>query len=101
MTGTIDNRSVSARQVVGRGEPLLPDEPRTLAELFVKAERDHGRSDALNYKSNDSWHAISNHELVTRAENIALGLYELGLRKGDRAAILAPNSPDWTIADAG
>ena len=101
MTGTIDNRSVSARQVVGRGEPLLPDEPRTLAELFVKAEKDHGRSDALNYKSNDSWHAISNHELVTRAENIALGLYELGLRKGDRAAILAPNSPDWTIADAG
>src|SRR5215203_5718414 len=101
MTGTIDDRSVSARRIVGRGEPLFPGEPRTLAQLFVKAERNHGRSDALNYKSNDSWHAISNHELVMRAEHIALGLYELGLRKGDRAAILAANSPDWTIADAG
>ncbi|HMJ08700.1 MAG TPA: long-chain fatty acid--CoA ligase, partial [Pyrinomonadaceae bacterium] len=25
----------------------------------------------------------------------------LGLRSGDRAAILAPNSPEWTLADAG
>ena len=40
-------------------------------------------------------------EIVERAENIALGLYSLGLRKGDRAAILAPNSPEWTLVDAG
>lgn len=101
MTGTIDDRRVSARRIVGRGEPLFPDEPRTIAELFVKAEKDHGRPDALNYKTNDSWYAISSKELVERAENIALGLHELGLRKGDKAAILAPNSPNWTITDAG
>jgi long-chain acyl-CoA synthetase len=28
-------------------------------------------------------------------------LYSLGLRKGDNAAILAANSPQWTFADAG
>jgi long-chain acyl-CoA synthetase len=39
--------------------------------------------------------------MVERAEHIALGLYSLGMRKGDRAAILAPNSPEWTLADAG
>ncbi len=101
MTGTIDDRSVSSRRFVGRGEPLFPDEPRTLAELFIKAAHDHARPDALNYKSGGSWQCIATTELVERAENIALGLYELGLRKGDKAAILAPNSPDWTIADAG
>jgi long-chain acyl-CoA synthetase len=39
--------------------------------------------------------------MLERAENIALGLKALGLRKGDHAAILAANSPEWTLADAG
>lgn len=39
--------------------------------------------------------------MVERAENIALGLYSLGLRKGDRAAILGANCPEWTLSDAG
>ena len=57
--------------------------------------------DALNYKDEGEWKQISSAEIVTRSENIALGLYSLGLRKGDRAAILAPNSPEWTLCDAG
>ncbi len=101
MTGTLNDRGVSAQRAVGRGEPLLKDEPRTLAELFIKAEKNHSRQDALNYKADAAWRSISNRELVARAENIALGLHKLGLRKGDKAAILATNSPDWTIADAG
>jgi long-chain acyl-CoA synthetase len=39
--------------------------------------------------------------MIRRIENIAAGLYSLGLRKGDKAAILAANSPEWTFADAG
>lgn len=101
MTGTGDNRNISARPAVGRGEPLLPDEPRTLAELFTKAAEKHNRADALNYKRNGLWHPISSHEMVARAEAIALGLHSLGLRKGDKAAILAANSREWTLADAG
>ena len=101
MTGTVDDRRVSARRSLGRGEPLFPEEPGTLAELFILAERRHGRPDALNSKANGEWQAISNTQLVKRAENIALGLYDLGLRRGDAAAILAPNSPEWTITDAG
>ncbi|MFN2500591.1 MAG: AMP-binding protein [Pyrinomonadaceae bacterium] len=58
-------------------------------------------SDALNYKKDGEWHSISSAEVVDGAEQIGLGLYELGLRKGDRAAILAPNSPEWTLSDAG
>jgi long-chain acyl-CoA synthetase len=80
---------------------LFSDEPRTLAELFLKAAEKHNRADALNYKSGGEWKRISSDEMISRAENIALGLYSLGLRKGDRAAILAANSPGWTLADAG
>ncbi|MCY7344750.1 MAG: long-chain fatty acid--CoA ligase [Pyrinomonadaceae bacterium] len=81
--------------------PLDADEPRTLAELFLKAAEKHPRADALNYKKDSEWQRISSAEIVSRSENIALGLYALGLRKGDRAALLASNCPEWTLTDAG
>lgn len=81
--------------------PLFADEPRTLGELFQKAAAKHTRPDALNYKKNKKWNPISSDEMISRAENIALGLYSLGLRKDDKAAILAANSPEWTLTDAG
>ncbi|MCA1623713.1 MAG: long-chain fatty acid--CoA ligase [Acidobacteria bacterium] len=80
---------------------LRADEPRTLTELFLKAVEKHNRVDALNYKKDGAWQAISSTEMLSRIENIALGLYSLGLRKGDRIALLAANSPEWTLGDAG
>lgn len=76
-------------------------EPATLAELFLMAAENFDRSDVLNYKSEGVWKPISSNEVIERSENIALGLYSIGLRKGDRAAILAANSPEWTLSDAG
>ena len=81
--------------------PLFAEEPRTLAELFRQAAKKLSRPDALNYKKDGEWRSISSAEMLDRAENIALGLYSLGLRKGDKTAILASNSPEWTLTDAG
>jgi Long-chain acyl-CoA synthetases (AMP-forming) len=89
------------RVFTGRGTPLFPDEPSTLPELFMQAVAKYDRADALNYKKDGQWQKISSTELISRTENIALGLYSLGLRNGDAAAILAANSPEWTLADAG
>jgi long-chain acyl-CoA synthetase len=95
----IESRSVN-RQPFKR-IPLLADEPQTLADLFRQAFKNHNRADALNYKKDGKWRKISSDEMRTRVENIALGLYSLGLRKDDKAAILAANSPEWTLTDAG
>lgn len=81
--------------------PLYENEPQTLAELFLQSFEKHDLKNALNYKKNGEWFSISSKEMLERAENIALGLYALGIRKGDRVAILGANSPDWTLADAG
>ena len=81
--------------------PLYADEPKTLAELFIKAAEKHNRADALNFKTGGEWKRISSLEMIARIERIALGLYALGLRKGDRIALLAANSPEWTLTDAG
>ena len=80
---------------------LFEDEPKTLAELFLQTGKKHDRKDILNYKKNNEWISISTSEMISRAENIALGLYSLGVKSGDRVAILSANSPDWTITDAG
>lgn len=92
---------VFPRMDIGRGKPLYGDEPRTLAALFLDAEKKHNHPKSLNYKRDGTWAAISSSELVVRAGNIALGLYSIGLRKGDKAALLSANSPEWTLADAG
>jgi long-chain acyl-CoA synthetase len=81
--------------------PLFEGEPKTLAELFLLTGKNKPRPDILNHRADGIWKPISTNELISRAENIALGLYSLGVKKGDRVAILAGNSPDWTITDAG
>lgn len=78
----------------------MKDEPRSLADLFYYTQEHRSREDLLNFKENGEWKSISSDELVSRAENIAAGLYSLGIERGDRVAILAPNSPNWTISDA-
>ena len=88
------------RRFVGRGIPLFPDEPKTLADLFIEAAARHDRADALSYKRDGKWQKISSRRLIERIGHLALGFYSLGLRKADRVALLANNSPEWTLADA-
>ena len=101
MTVAISRYAIKKKPSPLRGEPLAVDEPATLPALFISAAETYDRTDALTYKRDGEWRHISSHELVERSENIALGLTTLGLKRGDRAAILAPNSPEWTLADAG
>jgi len=84
-----------------RGVPFFENEPKTLPELFVQATEKLSRPDAFCFKQDGEWKHISSAKALERIGNIALGLYSLGLRKGDKAAILSSNSPDWTFADGG
>jgi long-chain acyl-CoA synthetase len=99
-TTHINSPSV-ALEVSPRRVPLRPDEPRTLVEMFEHATRLHPKTDALNYKRGGAWQAISSDEMMERVRRIALGLYALGARQGERAALLSQNCPEWTLADAG
>jgi long-chain acyl-CoA synthetase len=80
---------------------LPQDEPTTLVEIFEYVARVHERSDTLNYKHEGRWTPISSGEFLTRARNIAAGLYSLGVRREDRVAILSESRPEWTLTDAG
>ncbi|MDQ3651352.1 MAG: long-chain fatty acid--CoA ligase [Acidobacteriota bacterium] len=81
--------------------PSTPDEPTTLVEMFERAARIHHKPDALNDRRDGAWRPISSAELLERARSTALGLYTLGVRHGDRVAILSESRSEWTMADAG
>ena len=76
-------------------------EPATIVGAFERAMRLHARPDALNYKRGGEWRSISSEELLRRVRRVALGLYALGLRRGDHVGILSESSPEWVIADVG
>jgi len=42
---------------------------------------------------------ISAEAFITRVRHVALGLAELGIKAGDRVALLSENRPEWSIAD--
>jgi long-chain acyl-CoA synthetase len=81
--------------------PLSDDEPRTLVEVYEGVARVHPKPDTLNYKRDGVWYSISVDEMLSRARSIALGLYSLGVRKGDRVALLSESRVEWVLSDQG
>jgi long-chain acyl-CoA synthetase len=78
------------------------DQPITINQLVAQAINNYRhKADWLNHKVDGQWQPISAHELAERVRNVALGLYDLGLRPGDRLAILSENRPEWNLADLG
>lgn len=71
----------------------------SLPGLCLAAVLKHGKRDALNHKVGSEWINISAETFVERVRNVALGLAELGIKPGDRIALLSENRPDWSIAD--
>lgn len=88
-------------QASAKRQLLDTDEPTTLVEMFEHAVHRFNKPDALNFKKDGTWHSISSEEMLLRARRIALGLHSLGIRGGDRIALLSANCPEWTLTDAG
>jgi len=71
----------------------------SISGLCLAATLKHGKADALNHKVDGEWIHIAAATFVERVQNIALGLAGLGIRPGDRIALLSENRPEWSIAD--
>jgi len=84
-------------QSEGRGGPRPA--PGTLNQLFFDAVAKFNRPDALQVKVGGSYKPISHSEVADRVRHAARGLSSLGVRRGDRVAILSENRPEWAIAD--
>ena len=83
------------------GEPLeLP--PTTVGGLLDRARESHGNTEAVAlvaYPGTPYDLRWTYRELHARAERLAAALIASGCRRGARAAIWAPNVPEWLVAE--
>src|SRR5688500_14713629 len=74
-------------------------EASSVPGLILAAVSRHNKEDALSYRADGKWLNIPAATFVERVKNVALGLSGLGVRPGDRIALLSENRPEWSIAD--
>ncbi len=75
--------------------------PGTLVDLFFEVVDRLGDRPALQWYGDGSWPSMTYSEALEQVRGVSGGLAELGLERGDRAAILAENRPEWALADYG
>jgi long-chain acyl-CoA synthetase len=73
-------------------------ETRTLVDVFF-ASVGHDVQRHVMFKRGSHWQIISSRQLYGYVATLARILREWGIQKGDRAAILSENRPEWMIAD--
>lgn len=80
-------------------DPSRSREMSSVPGLILAAVLRHHKEDAFNHRTEGKWHSTSAETFVERVKNATLGLASLGLRPGDRIALLSENRPEWSIAD--
>ena len=73
--------------------------PQTIPHFCLESFRLNNKPDALSYKLEDVWNHISGAEVIEKIKNIALGLASLGVKAGDKIAIISENRPEWSLTD--
>ncbi|MCC7308124.1 MAG: long-chain fatty acid--CoA ligase [Acidobacteria bacterium] len=73
--------------------------PQTLPHFCIESFRRHNKPHALAYKTGDAWNYLSGTDAIERIKRIANGLAALGVKAGDRIAIISENRPEWSLTD--
>ena len=72
----------------------------TLTQLFfTTVDRHAGLAAAFRSKVGGAWVSITHREALGRVQAISLGLRELGIKPGDKVAIVSENRPEWALTD--
>jgi long-chain acyl-CoA synthetase len=70
-------------------------------DILTKQIANFPKADALAGKINGQYQPLSSQQVQDQANLVSLGLLKLGLKKGDKVAIISMNRPEWLLADFG
>jgi long-chain acyl-CoA synthetase len=71
----------------------------TINKMLQNTIQQHAAKIALSYKVNGQYQGMSYADLGNQVRDFSLGLIQLGVKKGDRVALLSENRPEWAITD--
>lgn len=70
-----------------------------LVELFFARAREQGEASFLLRKVEGHWQSLSWAEVAEQVARLARALQAIGIRRGDRVALVCENRPEFAIAD--
>lgn len=73
--------------------------PENIPAYCLHAFARFKKPDAINYKAGKEWRHVSGADFTSRIRHLALALAELGVKAGDRVAVISENRPEWSVAD--
>ena len=80
-------------------QPNFPTYPiETIRDLLFKATDLYQNRMSLKSKKEGNYQGLSFLEVRERTEQLATSLFEIGLEKGDRVAIIGENRTEWAIS---
>lgn len=71
----------------------------TYPKILRLNAREHGKEIALREKDLGLWRTFTWNDYQTRVRDFALGMAELGIKRGDVIGIIGDNRPDWVAAE--
>jgi long-chain acyl-CoA synthetase len=75
---------------------------RTIPELYEFLTEDYGKNSdrfVMMRKVNEKYEGITYPQFKEQTETFALGLAALGIKSGDKVAIISENRPEWVYSD--
>ena len=73
----------------------------TINQVFKNRVEKYGDRLAVEKRRGNQWETATWNEYYQRSRNVGLGLFALGVKKGDRVAILSDNRLEWIYTDMG
>lgn len=71
----------------------------TIPEAFMQSALKNSENTCLLYKKGHLFEEVSYKRLLNLVQNLTLSLRKLGIKEGDRVAILSENRPEWVVSD--
>ncbi|MBF0102028.1 MAG: long-chain fatty acid--CoA ligase [Desulfobacterales bacterium] len=74
---------------------------KTINEVFYHRTQKYQDRVAVEKKRHGQWESATWNEYYQRARTVGLALYDIGIKKGDRVALLSENRLEWLYTDMG
>jgi long-chain acyl-CoA synthetase len=71
----------------------------SIGEMFFAKRKSSPDKTAYMFKEAGEWKSVNFKDVVDQGEKIAAGLASLGIKKGDKVAIVSANRLEWALVD--